>query len=414
MLTCDRGLQHSSTASATFDTVCFVNFIPYSTQCMDEHDLEEVRSVLTSAWLTQGPKVPEFEEAFSALHQVPHAVAVSSATAGLHIACLALGASPGKSVWTSPNSFVASSNAALYCGASVDFVDIDPVTRNMSVTALACKLANAQQNGCLPAIVIPVHFSGLACDLAPIRELADHYQFKILEDASHAVGALYNDHPIGSRYADASVFSFHAVKIVTTGEGGMVTTTDATVARSLQLLRSHGITREPSEMRQSDVGAWHYEQLTLGFNYRMTDFQAALGMSQLGRIDRLQIARDRLASRYDDLLSALPLRLPSRTPGPTATARSSWHLYVVELIPGHGVADRLTVFKRMRVAGIGVNVHYEPIPHQPYYQTLGFQTGQFPAAEAYAAQALSIPLYPSLTDEQQDRVVAELTAALQA
>ena len=391
-----------------------MSLIPYSTQCVNELDLEAVRSALTSAWLTQGPQVPEFEKAFSTLHKVPHAIAVSSATAGLHIACLALGAGPGKAVWTSPNSFVASSNAALYCGASVDFVDIDPITRNMSVSALKSKLAEAEKNGHLPSILIPVHFSGLPCDMAPIRELADRYQFKILEDASHAVGAVYNGQPIGSQYADASVFSFHAVKIVTTGEGGMVTTPDAGIARSLQLLRSHGITRDPSEMRQGEVGDWHYEQLILGFNHRMTDFQSALGISQLSRIESMQQAREVLASRYDGLLSGLPLRRPARTPGPNATARSSWHLYVVELVAGRGVADRTTVFKRMREAGIGVNVHYEPIPLQPFYRALGFQPGQFPAAEAYAAQALSIPLHPSLTDEQQNRVVTALKAALQA
>jgi dTDP-4-amino-4,6-dideoxygalactose transaminase len=293
-------------------------------------------------------------------------------------------------------------------------VDIDPATRNLSVSALAAKLEQAERDGQLPAIVIPVHFAGLACDLAPLRSLADRYGFKILEDASHAVGASYNGQPIGSRYADASVFSFHPVKIVTTGEGGMVTTQDAAVARSLQLLRSHGITREVSEMQRPDTGAWHYEQHSLGFNYRITDIQAALGSSQLQRIDSFHAARERLADRYDELLESLPLRRPARVPGLGATARSSWHLYVVEVVPSLGVADRATVFARLREAGIGVNVHYEPIPLQPYYSALGFQPGQFPVAEAYAAQALSIPLYPALTDAQQDRVVATLTQALRA
>lgn len=391
-----------------------MDFIPYATQSISEDDLAAVREVLTSGWLTQGPAVPRFEQAFSQRHGVAHAVAVSNATAGLHIACLALGAGPGQTIWTSPNSFVASANCAMYCGARVDFVDIDPVTRNMSVTQLAAKLEQAERNGRLPAIVIPVHFGGLACDLLPLRALADRYGFKILEDASHAVGASYNGQPIGSIYADASVFSFHPVKIVTTGEGGMVTTQDAALARRLQLLRSHGITREASEMQQPDTGAWHYEQHSLGFNYRMTDIQAALGHSQLQRIDAFHAARERLADRYDPLLASLPLRLPARVPAPGATARSSWHLYVAEVVPGPGVADRATVFARLREAGIGVNVHYEPIPLHPYYRGLGFRPGQFPAAEAYAAQALSIPLYPSLTDAQQDRVVAALTAALQA
>ncbi|MDH4376859.1 MAG: UDP-4-amino-4,6-dideoxy-N-acetyl-beta-L-altrosamine transaminase [Ramlibacter sp.] len=391
-----------------------MDFIPYATQSINDDDLAAVREALTSGWLTQGPAVPRFEQAFAQRHEVAHAVAVSNATAGLHIACLALGAGPGKTVWTSPNSFVASSNGALYCGASVDFVDIDPVTRNMGVAALSEKLEQAERDGCLPAIVIPVHFSGMACDLVPMRALADRYGFKILEDASHAVGASYNNQPVGSRYADASVFSFHPVKIVTTGEGGMVTTQDAALARRLQLLRSHGITREQSELLHPDTGAWHYEQHSLGFNYRMTDIQAALGHSQLQRIEGFHAARERLAKRYDQLLANLPLRLPARVPGPGTTARSSWHLYVVEVVPGPTVPDRATVFARLREVGVGVNVHYEPIPLQPYYRGLGFHSGQFPAAEAYAAQALSIPLYPSLTDPQQDRVVAALTVALQA
>ncbi|MDO9135095.1 UDP-4-amino-4,6-dideoxy-N-acetyl-beta-L-altrosamine transaminase [Hydrogenophaga sp.] len=389
-----------------------MDFIPYATQSINEDDLAAVREALTSGWLTQGPAVPRFEQAFAALHSVAHAVAVSNATAGLHIACLALGAGPGKTVWTSPNSFVASANCALYCGAGVDFVDIDPVTRNISLTELTAKLEQAERNGRLPAIVIPVHFGGLACDLVPMRTLADRYGFKILEDASHAVGARYNGQPIGSRYADASVFSFHPVKIVTTGEGGMVTTQDAALARRLQLLRSHGITRETSEMQHPDTGAWHYEQHSLGFNYRMTDIQAALGRSQLQRIDGFHAARERLAERYDQLLAGLPLQRPARVPAPGSTARSSWHLYVVEVVPGPGVADRATVFARLREAGIGVNVHYEPIPLQPYYRGLGFRPGQFPAAEAFASQALSIPLYPSLTEAQQDCVVGVLKKAL--
>lgn len=389
-----------------------MDFTPYATQSINDDDLAAVREVLTSGWLTQGPAVPRFEHAFAQLHGVGHAIAVSNATAGLHIACLALGAGPGKVVWTSPNSFVASSNAALYCGASVDFVDIDPVTRNMSLAELTKKLEWAERDGCLPAIVIPVHFAGLACDLAPMRTLADRYGFKILADASHAVGASYNGQPIGSAYVDASVFSFHPVKIVTTGEGGMVTTQDEALARHMRMLRSHGITREPDEMHQANTGTWHYEQHKLGFNYRLTDIQAALGNSQLQRISSFHAARERLAHRYDRLLADLPLRLPARVPGKNATARSSWHLYAVEVIPGSGVADRATVFARLREAGIGVNVHYEPIPLQPYYRQLGFRPGQFPAAEAYAAQALSIPLYPDLDDSRQAAVAAALRRTL--
>ncbi|MDM7948206.1 UDP-4-amino-4,6-dideoxy-N-acetyl-beta-L-altrosamine transaminase [Hydrogenophaga sp.] len=391
-----------------------MNVIPYATQSINEDDIAAVQEVLSSGWLTQGPAGPRFEEAFAQAHGVAHAVAVCNATAGLHIACLALGAGPGKTVWTSPNSFVASANCALYCGADVDFVDIDPLTRNMSVAALQAKLEQAERHGSLPTVVIPVHFSGLPCDLLPMRALADRYGFKLLEDASHGVGASYEGQPIGSRYADASVFSFHPVKIITTGEGGMVTTQDPAIARRLQLLRSHGITRETSEMQQPDTGAWHYEQHSLGFNYRLTDIQSALGYSQLQRLDSFQAARERLADRYDQLLAGLPLKLPARAPSASATAQSSWHLYVVEVVPSPGVADRATVFARLREAGIGVNMHYEPIPLQPYYRGLGFRPGQFPVAEAYAAQALSIPLYPSLTDEQQDYVVAALKKALQA
>ncbi len=390
--------------------------IPYATQSINDDDLRAVQDVLTSGWLTQGPAGPRFEHAFAKRHGVAHAVGVANATAGLHIACLALGAGPGTTVWTSPNSFVASANCALYCGADVDFVDIDPVTRNMSVTALAAKLEWADREGRLPAIVIPVHFSGLPCDLAPMRTLADRYGFKLLEDASHAVGASYEGQPIGSRYADASVFSFHPVKIITTGEGGIVTTQDPALARRLQLLRSHGITRVAGEMVREDPmpGPWYYEQVTLGFNYRLTDIQSALGWSQLQRLDGFHAARERLADRYDRLLAGLPLKLPARAPSATATARSSWHLYVIEVLPRDGAASRATVFKRLWDANIAVNVHYIPIHTQPFYRARGFRPGQFQAAEAYYAGAISIPLFPALTDAQQDYVVAELKKALVA
>jgi len=390
--------------------------IPYATQSINESDLAAVHDVLTSGWLTQGPAGPRFEQAFAARHGVAHAVAVSNATAGLHIACLALGAGIGKTVWTSPISFVASANCALYCGADVDFVDIDPVTRNMSVAALTTQLEQAERCGQLPAIVIPVHFAGLPCDLAPMRVLADRYGFKLLEDASHAVGASYEGQPIGSRFADASVFSFHPVKIITTGEGGMVTTQDAATARQLQRLRSHSITRTPDEMSLEGPipGPWYYEQTALGFNYRMTDIQSALGHSQLQRLEALHTARERLADRYDHLLANLPLKLPARAPSANAQARSAWHLYAIEVLAGDGVADRDVVFKRLWEADIAVNVHYIPIHTQPFYRALGFQTGQFPAAEAYFASAISIPLFPTLPDEQQDHVVAVLGQALRA
>lgn len=386
--------------------------IPYATQWITAEDLQAVREVLQGDWLTQGPAVQRFEQAFAARHGVSHAVALSNATAGLHIACLALGVGPGQWVWTCPNSFVASANCALYCGARVDFVDMDPATRNMSVAALEEKLQQAQREGRLPAVVIPVHFAGLPAEVATMRVLADRYGFFILEDASHAVGASDEGRPVGSRYAHASVFSFHPVKIITTGEGGMVTTPDERVARRLRLLRSHGITRDAGDFQLAppEAGGWYYEQQSLGFNYRMTDLQAALGTSQLARLDSLHAARERLAERYDRLLAGLPLRLPARPPG----KRSSWHLYVVEIRPQPGVADRATVFQRLRTAGIGVNVHYIPIHLQPYYRAMGFTPGQFPASEAYYANALSIPLYPALTDAQQDQVLAELGGALQA
>jgi UDP-4-amino-4,6-dideoxy-N-acetyl-beta-L-altrosamine transaminase len=386
--------------------------IPYATQTIEEADLAAVREVLTSGWLTQGPAVPRFEAAFAAAHEVAHAIAVSSATAGLHIACLALGVGPGQLVWTSPNSFVASANCALYCGADVDFVDIDPHTRNMSTEALRLKLEQAEQLGRLPSVVIPVHFAGLPCDMAAIAALAQRYGFKILEDASHAVGTTYEGRPIGSHYAQASVFSFHPVKIITTGEGGMVTTQDPALARRLQLLRSHGITREAQEMQhpQANEGAWYYEQQTLGFNYRLTDLQAALGQAQLLRLEQFRAAREKLAQRYDALLADLPLRLPVWQPSASTQARSSWHLYVVEVLGGSRL--RAEVFARLREAGIAANVHYLPIYLQPYYRKLGFKPGHCPTAQTYSEQALSIPLFPTLSAQQQDQVVAALTQAL--
>jgi len=380
--------------------------IPYSCQDITEDDIAAVTAALRTEWLTQGPAVTAFERAFAERHHVPHAVAVSNATAGLHIACLALGVGPGKRVWTSPNSFLASANCVLYCGGEVDFVDIDPATRNMSVAALRDKLAAA--GDALPHVVIPVDFAGLPCDLAEIRQLADRYGFRILEDASHATGAMYQGAPVGSVHADACVFSFHAVKIVTTGEGGLVTTRDAALARRLQLLRSHGMTREVSEMEHAPEGAWIYEQRLLGFNYRMTDLQAALGGAQLARLDAMHARRVALADRYDTLLADLPLTLPARRPDRV----SAWHLYAVEIDTRKSGATRAAVFAAMRRAGIGVNVHYIPIHTQPYYRRLGFRAGDFPAAERYYARAISLPLFPAMTDEQQDFVVRTLSAAL--
>ncbi len=387
-----------------------MDYIHYSTPSVSEADVEAVREVLTSGWLTQGPTVPRFEAAFARLHDAAHAVAVSNATAGLHIACLALGAGPGTRVWTSPNSFVASANCALYCGASVDFVDIDPATRNMSVAELTHKLEQAEKAGTLPSIVISVHFAGLPCDMAPIRALADRYGFRIIEDAAHAVGATYRGRPVGGEYSDIAVFSFHPVKIITSGEGGMLLTQDAGLARKLRLLRSHGITRDGIQQPEENLGPWYYEQQSLGFNYRMTDIQAALGLSQLARLPAFHAARLRLADRYDRLLAGWPLRLPARVD----YATSSWHLYVVEIEQRSGVASRADVFARLYGNNIGVNVHYIPIHLQPWYRGIGFQPGQFPNAERYYRHALTIPLHPGLTDADQDRVLAELKAALGA
>ncbi len=385
-----------------------VDFIPYSRQQVSEADIAAVTAVLRSDFLTQGPEVPRFEAAFAARHGAPHAVAVSNATAGLHLACLALGVGPGTRVWTSPNSFLASANCALYCGASVDFVDIDPATRNLGLPALRDKLAVSEREGRLPQLLIPVHFAGLPCDLREMRELADRYGFRILADASHATGASYLGQPVGSAWADVSVFSFHAVKVITTAEGGMVTTHDPEVAQRMSQLRSHGMTREPGQMQAVPEGPWVYEQQALGFNCRMTELQAALGSSQLARLADLQARRAALDERYDGLLAGLPLRRPPRQ----GDRVSAWHLYAVELDAARTRVTRAAVFAALREAGIGVNVHYIPIHTQPFYQRLGFRAGDFPAAEAYYANALTLPLFPALTHAEQDHVVATLARAL--
>lgn len=387
-----------------------MSFIPYSCQNISDEDVRAVTAALRSDFLTQGPSVPAFENAFAEAHGVKHAIAVSNATAALHIGCIALGIGPGKRVWTSPNSFVASANCALYVGATVDFVDIDPETRNMSVAALEAKLVAAEHAGVLPDLVIPVDFAGLSCDLVQMRALADRYGFRIMEDASHATGGLYQGRPVGgSGLADLTVFSFHAVKIVTSAEGGMLTTDDDALAYQLRLLRSHGISRDPTDLECRDEGGWYYEQVLLGYNYRLTEIQAALGLSQLARMEEWRAVRDARATRYDALLADIPLRLPARM----TNGASSWHLYAIEL--GDAVtASRAEVFAGMRAAEIGVNVHYIPIHLQPYYRRLGFKRGDFPAAEAYYDRAISIPLFPAMTDEQQDRVVSTLRSLIGA
>lgn len=378
-------------------------FIPYSRQEISEADIAAVTQLMRSDFLTQGPKGTEFEQAFAARHQVAHAVCVSNATAGLHLACLALGVGPASRVWTSPNSFVSSANCALFCGAEVDFVDIDPVTRNMSVDALATKLAAAERAGALPQVIIPVDFAGLPCDLADMRALADRYGFAILEDASHATGASCRGRPVGSAWADITVFSFHAVKIVTCAEGGMVVTQDAALAQKLRLLRSHGVTRDEGLMERPGEGGWCYEMVELGWNYRLTDLQAALGLSQLARLDEWRAAREAHAARYDALLADGPFRRPARF----NDSESAWHLYAIELT-ADARASRAEVFAGMRAAQIGVNVHYIPIHTQPVYRRRGFQPGDFPNAVAYYENALSLPLFPAMREEEQSRVVDTL------
>ncbi|KTT28697.1 UDP-4-amino-4,6-dideoxy-N-acetyl-beta-L-altrosamine transaminase [Pseudomonas rhizoryzae] len=382
-----------------------MSFIPYGRQSISEEDIAAVTAVLRSDWLTQGPMIERFEQEVAQRCEAAHGVAVCNATAALHIACLALDLGPGDLLWTSPNTFVASANCARYCGADVDFVDIDPLTLNLSVTALAAKLERAERAGRLPKILVPVAFAGQSCDMGAVQALARRYGFKVIEDASHAIGARYAGRPVGcGEQADITVFSFHPVKIVTTGEGGLLTTNDAALAERLRRLRSHGITRDPALMHEPGQGAWYYEQLELGFNYRMTDIQAALGVSQLERLEVFIERRRGLVERYRDLLADVPVGFI----GDQAQAQSAWHLFPIRVDEGR----RDQVFVGMRAAGIGVNLHYIPVHLQPYYRNLGFMPGAFPEAERYYAQALSLPLYADLGDEQQARVVQTLAALL--
>lgn len=379
--------------------------IPYGRQDISDADIQAVVDVLRSDYLTQGPAVPAFEKSIADYCGAQHAVAVNSATSALHIACLALGVGPNDVVWTTPITFVASANCALYCGARADFVDIDPRTYNMSVERLAEKLAHAEKIGSLPKVVIPVHLCGQPCDMAGIHALSQRYGFKIIEDASHAIGGKYKGEPIGNcRCSDVTVFSFHPVKIITTGEGGMAMTNDAQLAKRLQLLRSHGITREVNEMTHAPEGPWYYQQIDLGYNYRMTDLQAALGLSQMQRLDEFVTKRHTIAKRYDQLLADLPVI----TPWQHLDGYSGLHLYVIRLkLKKIGKTHR-QVFEALRVAGIGVNLHYIPVHRQPYYEGLGFKAGYCPEAERYYAEAISLPMYPGLTEAQQDKVIEAL------
>lgn len=383
--------------------------IPYGRQDISDADVSAVIDVLRSDFLTQGPTVPAFEAATAAACGASHGVAANSATSALHVACLAMGVGPGDVVWTSPITFVASANCARYCGADVDFVDIDPRTYNLCADRLAEKLAQAQQAGRLPKVVIPVHLAGQPCDMAAIHTLGQQYGFRIIEDASHAIGGRYRGEPIGNcRYSDITILSFHPVKVITTTEGGMALTNDPGLARTMALLRSHGITREPSEMTHASDGPWYYQQIMLGFNYRMTDVQAALGLSQLKRLATFVEARHRIAQRYDRALAGLPVVTPLQHPD----SYSGYHLYVVRLRLEAIHRSHRQVFDALHGAGIGVNLHYIPVHLQPYYRALGFGPGQFPASEAYYAEAITLPLYPALTDAEQAQVVDALAAAL--
>ncbi|MAX00341.1 MAG: UDP-4-amino-4,6-dideoxy-N-acetyl-beta-L-altrosamine transaminase [Sphingomonas sp.] len=382
--------------------------IPYGRQNISTADVDAVVDVLRSDFLTQGPMVPRFETCVADRVGAAHAVAVNSATSALHIACLALGLKPGDLLWTSPITFVASANAGAYCGADIDFVDIDPTTLNLCPLALERKLVQAKAAGRLPKVIIPVHMGGLSCEMDVIAGLARTHGIRVIEDASHAIGGSFRDTPIGScQYSDVTVFSFHPVKIVTTAEGGLATTNDPALARAMELFRSHGVTREPAEMEGPSDGPWYYQQIALGYNYRMTEVQAALGISQMARLEPFIARRHALAKRYDALLASLPVRLQTQA----AHHYSGLHLYIVQL---DDASRRSAVFAALRAAGIGVNVHYIPVHTQPWYRAHGHADSVFANAEDYYARAISLPMYPDLTEEEQDYVVAQLAEALAA
>lgn len=384
--------------------------IPYGKQEITQQDIEAVVDVLKSDFLTQGPQVPAFEKSIMNAVSAEYALAVNSATSALHIACLALGVGKGDVVWTTPITFVASANCALYCGADVDFVDIDPSTYNLSAENLEKKLQHTKENNLpLPKVVIPVHLCGQPCEMDKIHALGQEYGFAIIEDASHAIGGKYKGNPIGNcEYSDITVFSFHPVKIVTTAEGGVVTTNSKELAAKLDLLRSHGITRDSSLMENDSHGGWYYEQVDLGFNYRMTEMQAALGVSQMSRLHDFVAKRNALAARYDELLKGLPLI----TPYQIEDSYSGRHLYVIRLKLSEITTTHKECFEQLREKGIGVNLHYIPVHTQPYYKNLGFVSGQFPESESYYTDAISIPLFHAMTEEQQNKVVTVLTEIL--
>lgn len=383
--------------------------IPYGRQNISEADIQAVVDVLSCDFLTQGPEVPAFEQAVARYCGARHAVAVNSATSALHLACLALNVGPGDRVWTSPITFVATANCALLCGAVVDFVDIDPRTCNLSVERLAEKLEQAERSNRLPTVVIPVHFGGQACDMAGIHALGQRFGFRIVEDASHAIGGRYRGEPIGNgRYSDITVFSFHPVKLITTAEGGMALTNDDRLTGRMRLLRSHGTTRDAAHMTHPPDGPWYYQQIDVGFNYRMTDLQAALGSSQLKRLDEFVARRHDIARRYNELLRDWPLITLWQHPD----SRSALHLYVIRLNLDEIGRTRRDVFESMRAAGVGVNIHYIPLHLQPYYERLGFHAGQYPEAERYYSEALTLPIYAALAESEQTYVCRALLEIL--
>lgn len=387
-----------------------MEFIPYGRQNITEKDIDAVVNVLKSDFLTQGPKVPEFEQAIIDQCDVKYALAMNSATSALHVACLALGVGKGDIVWTTPITFVASANCALYCGATVDFVDIDPQTYNLSVQSLKQKLETAKKQDKLPKVFIPVHLCGQPCDMATIYELSQEYGFSVIEDASHAIGGSYQSKPIGNcQYSDITIFSFHPVKIITTAEGGVATTNNEGLAQKMDLLRSHGITRDTELMTNEPDGPWYYQQIDLGFNYRMTEMQAALGVSQIERLQSISESRHKIAKRYNEKLANLSVTVPFQI----EESYSGLHLYVIRLKLDDIKATHLEVFDALRAANIGVNLHYIPVHLQPYYQKhFNFQIGDFPQAEQYYKEAISLPLYPDLTEEQQDYIVETLEGVL--
>mgnify|MGYP003971693489 CR=1 FL=1 len=383
--------------------------IPYGKQDINQSDIDSVINVLRSDFLTQGPQSPLFEKKVSEYCGSNYAVAVNSATSALHIACLALGLGEGDHLWTTPNTFVASANCGLYCGARVDFVDINPLTYNLSSEELERKLIQAKKDEKLPKVVVPVHFAGQSCEMKKIHELSKQYGFFIIEDASHAIGGKYLNMPIGGcQYSDITIFSFHPVKIITTAEGGLATTNNKKLSEKMQLFRSHGITRDQALMSKKADGAWYYQQIDLGFNYRMTELQAALGVSQMVRLDEFIVKRHTLQERYDQLLKELPIIIPYQS----NFSYSALHLYPIQIDLRKIKIDREQVFNALREGGIGVNIHYIPVHTQPYYLEMGFKVGGFPVAESYYSQAISLPLFSQLSFDDQDKIISILKTAL--